>query len=191
MSSQDNFFISLKEYIEAVNNFRDDIDPRHRPELVINYHPKQKELYFENPEQCIYPQWDKPWGIHATGKNFPVMVARKFFEDEKYDVLVSGAQQNGYALIRYKRKKMEFPGFRTICDLFGKKCIDDVIGEADKIGISGGDPDALIYKKQTKERYFIEVKENDRLNANQQKLIPILEKHLCPTLIIRVKPLAV
>jgi hypothetical protein len=189
MSSKGDFYTSLKEYIKIINEFRDDPDPSQRPELVINYDPKQKELYFGNPEECKYPQWDKPWGIHATGKNFPVMVARRFFEDEKYEVLVSGAQHNGYALIRYKKKRVEFPGFGIICNLFGKKCIDDVIREAEGIGIKGGDPDMFIYKKGTKEQYFVEVKEDDRLNENQKKLILILERYLCPVLIIRVKSL--
>lgn len=187
MVSQRNYYTSLNEYIKIINEFMNSAHEGCHPELVIDYEIKEKDLYFENNRECKYPQWDKPWGIHATGKNFPVMVARKFFEDKKYNVLVSGARHSGYALIKYRLKRAECPGFLAICELFGKERIDNVVIEAERVGIKGGDPDAFIYKTSTKERYFVEVKENDQLNANQTKLIPILERYLCPVLIIRVR----
>jgi len=174
------------DYIKLIYQLKGNGDFKNRPELLINYDRTQKINYFEHPELCIYSQWDKPWGIHKTGKNFPVMVAHKYFKDLSYNVFLSGAKSDGYTLVRYRKTRQKFPGYNYLLKLFLDK-IETVINEADRNDLSGGDPDIFVSKNSSPDSFFIEVKENDGLTDNQIRLFPIIEKHLSPVLLVRVR----
>lgn len=174
------------EYLKLVFQLKGNGDFINRPELNIHYDAKQKINYFEHPKSCIYSQWDKPWGIHRIGKNFPVMVAQKFLKDKNYNVFLSGAKSDGYTLIRYRASRQKYPGYHYLLKLFSDK-IETVITKAVNSNLSGGDPDIFVSKNSLSTSFFIEVKEKDKLTKNQIGLFPIIEKYLCPVLLIRVK----
>jgi hypothetical protein len=176
----------FEDYVRMVKHLRGDNNFIDRPEFYVSYEKVQKKNYFENQALCIYPQWDKPWGIHKKGKNFPVMVVKKFLLDKGYDVFPSGEKENGYGLIRYRKSRQKYPAYPVLLKLFGEN-IASVISDAADNDIIGGDPDIFACKKPAPSAFFIEVKEDDHLNENQMKLFPIIEKYLCPVLLIRVK----
>ncbi len=188
MAKNHNIYDESKfdDYIKLIFQLKGNGDFENRPELSINYDRIQKINYFEHPELCIYSQWDKPWGIHKTGKNFPVMVTHKFFKDLNYNVFLSGAKADGYTLVRYRKARQKFPGYNHLLKLFPDK-IETVINESDKNDLSGGDPDIFVSKNSLPDFFFIEVKENDGLTDNQIRLFPIIEKHLSPVLLVRVQ----
>lgn len=152
-------------------------------EIPLAFPDIQKELYFGSNPKTVYPIWRWNVGIHKAGRNFPVMVAEKFFKDLGYKVL------DRYLLIRQPRKKEDDPGYKKLCRIFGKKKVKKVI-EEEKSSLKtqpGGDPDLFVYKRKDKEFFFVEVKENDRLTENQKNLFPIIEKYLAPVYLVRVR----
>jgi len=153
-----------------------------KKEISIAYPDNQRKLYFKNSPDCIYPFWHKSVGIHKTGKNFPVMVAKKFFNDLGYETL------DDYLLVRCPRKRPKNLGFKKLCKIFGEEKIQRLIKESRYIlNIQpGGDPDLFVYNKKTKETFFVEVKENDKVTENQKKLFPIIEKYLATVYVARV-----
>ncbi|OGP56521.1 MAG: hypothetical protein A2162_10560 [Deltaproteobacteria bacterium RBG_13_52_11b] len=74
-------------------------------------------------------------------------------------------QKSSVFCIRKKTKK----AFRSI----GKK-------------IASGDPDLFVYNENIRDRFFVEVKENDQITDNQKVLFPLIEEFLCPVFIARV-----
>jgi len=44
----------------------------------------------------------------------------------------------------------------------------------------GGDPDLFVYHQVSRERFFIEAKDEDELHCNQLVCFPIIEEFLCP-----------
>jgi len=176
----------FNDYLKLISKLRGNGEFINRPELCIGYDEKQKTNYFDHLELCIYSQWDKPWGIHKTGKNFPVMVAQHFLKDKNYNVFLSGAKSDGYALIRYRASRQKYPGYNYLVNLFADE-IKSVITAASNSNLSGGDPDIFVSKNSLSTSFFIEVKEDDNLTDNQIRLFPIIEKYLCPVLLIRVR----
>ena len=147
-------------------------------EIVIKYDSAQRELYKNEDPTCIYPFWPSKVGIHKKGRNFPAMVARKYFEDNGYKVLKQ------YYLMRCHRQRETNEGFKLICGIFGEGNLRQVISDAKPL--IGGDPDLFVYKQDSSDCFFAEVKENDQITRNQSILIPIIEKYLCPVKIVRV-----
>jgi len=160
-----------------------------RPEILIEYDSKQREYYRKKDKRCIYEQWERQMGIHKAGGNFPVMVAKKYFEKSKYVV------EGNYLLVRNRKKRESMEAFKKLCRIFGEERIRKVIKKADKIfssrgkRIAGGDPDLIVYKNENHfgSCFFIEVKENDQITENQKALFPIIEAYLCPVFIARVR----
>jgi hypothetical protein len=147
-------------------------------EIIIQYDPSQRELYKNEDPACIYPLWPSKVGIHKKGRNFPAMVARKYFENKGYKVL------NQYYLMRCHRKRETNEGFKFLCGIFGEDKLRHVISNARPL--IGGDPDLFVYKEDCSDCFFVEVKENDKITRNQSILIPIIERYLCPVKIVRV-----
>ena len=174
------------DYMKIIFQLHGNGDFKNRPELIINYGRIQKINYFEHPELCIYSQWDKPWGIHKTGKNFPVMVTHKYFKDLHYNVFLSGAKLDGYTLVRYRKSRQKYPGYNQLQKIYSDK-IETVIKEANQNNLSGGDPDIFVSKNSLLDSFFVEVKENDGLTDNQIRLFPIIEKYLSPVLLVRIQ----
>jgi hypothetical protein len=159
-----------------------------RPEILIEYDSKQREYYKKN-RHCIYEQWKIPKGIHKAGGNFPVMVAKKYFQDRKYCV------EDNFYLVRNRKKRESMEGFKRLCRIFGEQRIRRAIEKTDRIfssrgkRVAGGDPDLFVFKNEKRfgPCFFVEVKENDQITENQKALFPILETYLCPVLIARVR----
>jgi hypothetical protein len=154
-----------------------------KSEIPLAYPDIQKKLYFADNFKSIYPFWKRNVGIHKAGRNFPVMVAEKFFKDLGYEVLDS------YLLVRQPRKRENNSGYKKLCRIFGKEKVRKVLEESKPIlkRQPGGDPDLFVYKRKSREFFFIEVKENDRLTENQKNLFPIIEKYLAPVYVVRVR----
>ena len=152
-----------------------------KDEIIIEYPIEQKEFYHNEHINCIYPNWEGKIGIHKSGGNFPVMVATKYYEDLKFNVL------NNYLLVRMKKKRYSDIGFKLISSIFAAEIVEKVLSEADSKKLTGGDPDMFVYNFNLKKYFFIEVKENDKITSNQTKLFPIIEKYLCPVFVARIK----
>ena len=175
--------LSLNSMKKSINEI---ISWKPIPEIQIKYDPIQRTYYTNVDKRCIYPQWEKKYGIHKTGGNFPVMVARHHYEGNGYLV------EDDYCLIRKPNQRMENKGFQLICKIFGEKKVQHVIEKAEEILFSlnmrrGGDPDMFAYKSDQSELFFVEVKEKDQLKENQKIVISVIQKYLCPVLIVRVK----
>ena len=159
-----------------------------RPEILIEYDPIQKEYYRKKDKRCIYEQWRRQLGIHKAGRNFPVMVAKKYFQDSKYCV------EENFLLVRNRKKRKCNEGFKRLSKIFDER-ITTVIKKADKMfsssnkRVAGGDPDLFVFKNETDfwPCFFVEVKENDQITENQKALFPLLETYLCPVFIARVR----
>ncbi len=153
-------------------------------EINIYYEREQRLLYERKDSNCIYDQFERQVGINKG--NFVEMVAKKFFRDDGYNV------ESYYYLVRNRIKRERMPGFKIICQTFGEKQVQLLIEEADNVfrslgkRIASGDPDLFIYRNSGKESFFVEVKENDQITANQKLLFPIIQKYLCPVYIARV-----
>jgi hypothetical protein len=152
-----------------------------REEIIIDYSLEQRKLFLKNDAKCIYPTFPRI-GIHRTGGNFPAMVVRKHYEDLGYSVV------DRYFLIRCSRKRENNDGFKKLCKIFGEEKVNKTLADAKSKKLKGGDPDLFVYKEDFSESFFVEVKENDELIQNQLILIPIIEKHLCPVYVARVRP---
>jgi hypothetical protein len=154
-------------------------------EIKITYLKEQRILYQKKDKRCIYGQFERQVGIDNKG-NFVVMVAKKYFEEQRYNV------ESYYYLVRNRNKRERMPGFKKICHIFDEGKVRLLIAEADKafrsIGkkIASGDPDLFFYNESTGDQFFVEVKENDQITDNQKVLFPLIGKFLCPVFIARV-----
>jgi hypothetical protein len=146
-------------------------------EIKITYLKEQRILYQKKDKRCIYGQFERQVGIDNKG-NFVVMVAKKYFEEQRYNV------ESYYYLVRNKKKRERMPGFKKICRIFSEDKVRLLIAEADKafrsIGkkIAAGDPDLFVYNESTGDWLFVEIKENDQVTDNQRILFPLIQKFL-------------
>ena len=160
-----------------------------RREILIEYDSKQREYYRESDKRCIYEPWGRQLGIHKAGGNFPVMVAKKYFQDNNYCV------EDNFLLVRNRNKREGNEGFRRLCNILGEERIRKVINIANKSfsskgkRIAGGDPDLFVFRNEKHfwSCFFVEVKEDDQITENQKALFPIIETYLCPVFIARVR----
>ena len=127
-------------------------------EVQITYSKEQRILYQQKNIRCIYPQFPRQVGINKG--NFVEMVAKKYFEEQGYNVEIY------YYLVRDKKKRERMPGFKKICHLFSEDKVRLLIAEADKafrsIGkkIASGDPDLFVYNESRGDQFFVEIMEN-------------------------------
>ena len=153
-------------------------------EIHITYPREQRILYEKQDKSCIYDQFPRQVGINKG--NFEEMVAKKYFEEQRYHV------ESYYYLVRNRNKREHMPGFTKTSHIFGKAKVRLLIAEADRafhsIGkkIASGDPDLFVYNESTEDWFFVEVKENDWVTDNQRILFPLIQKFLCPVFIARV-----
>jgi hypothetical protein len=148
-------------------------------EILVRYDGRQRDLYMRDDPACIYPRYHSKVGIHKRGRNFPAMVTRHHFESRGYLVL------KDYLLVRCCRQRESNAGFHFLCTLMGEEKLRTVIREAGNL--RGGDPDLFVYKEDLSDYFFVEVKEKDQLMDNQLRLLPIIERHLCPVHVVRVR----
>ncbi len=153
-------------------------------EIPITYAKDQRVFYECEDPRCIYKQFQRQVGINKG--NFVEMVAKKYFEDLGYSV------ESFYYLVRNRKKRERMPGFKKILQIFDEKKVRLLISEADNAFRSSGktraagDPDLFVHNEQSQDYFFVEVKENDQITANQMILFPLIQKHLCPVYIARV-----
>ncbi len=93
-------------------------------EIQITYSKEQRILYQQKDPRCIYHQFPRQVGINKG--NFVEMVAKKYFEEQGYNVEIY------YYLVRNKNKRERMPGFKKICDIFNEGRVRLLIAEADK-----------------------------------------------------------
>jgi len=160
---------------------------------------EQKRLYMVNDPSCIYHPYRWPYlkGRHKRGE-FPVVVVRKHFIDQGYEVWVSGQSKLGIdafilAMFPGARQKRD-QSYLNIVGVFGKETVDKFLAivehEKKKYGLPrhGGDPDLFVQNTQEpSDRFFVEVKAEDftgkrlyrdNLNKQQHLLFTLIEKHL-------------
>ena len=153
-------------------------------EIQITYLKKQRTLYEKKDKTCIYDQFPRQVGTNKG--NFVEMVAKKYFEEQGYNV------ESYYYFVRNINKREKMPGFIKICYIFGEPRVRLLIAEAESafrsIGktVASGDPHLFVYNERAEDRFFVEVKENDHITDNQRILFPIIQKFLCPVFIARV-----
>jgi hypothetical protein len=154
--------------------------------IEISYELEQRRLYESNDPGCIYDQFERQVGINKG--NFVEMTAKKHFKDKGYHV------ESFYYLVRNRTKREGMSGFHKIIEIFGEAKVRRCITEADAIFLSygkrsaAGDPNLFIYQDGSpKDCFFAEVKENDPIQMNQHILFPIIERHLCPVYVARVR----
>jgi hypothetical protein len=155
-------------------------------EIVITYPKEQHGFYKQKNKECSYDQHQRQVGINKG--IFVEMVAAKYYQDQGYCV------ESFYYLVRNRKKREGMSGFKKILETFGDIPVRKCIAEADAKFLSygkrsaAGDPDLFVYNDASpKDCFFVEVKANDKIRANQHILFPIIEKHLCPVYIVRVK----
>ena len=168
-------------------------------EFRLQVSEEQKRLYKANdPQNIYYPdRWIYRKGRHKGGE-FPVVVVRKHFMNQGYEVWVSGQSKLGIdafilAMFPGARRKHD-QSYLNMVKLFGQEKIDKFISiveqEKKKYGLPrhGGDPDLFVQNTQNpSDRFFVEVKAEDftgrrryqdKLNKQQHLLFPLIEKHL-------------
>jgi hypothetical protein len=156
-------------------------------EILIPYDHKQFLLYREGSEECIFPRWELPIGKGKWGE-FPLVVARAYFEEKGYKVLASEPNlpnQKGFILLSFPGKRESGdPAYTKMACLLGteQSILDELNREADKEKIEktpsrgGGDPDLFIYKPDCSDKFFVEVKWKDELTPKQNVTFPLIRK---------------
>ena len=154
--------------------------------IEISYEKEQREFYEKEDPRCVYEQFKRQVGINRG--NFVEMVATKHFKDQGYSV------ESYYYLVRNRTKRESMSGFHKIIEIFGEPRVRKCIAEAEAVFLSygkksaAGDPDLFVYRNGApRDSFFVEVKENDPIQPNQHILFPIIERHLCPVYVARVR----
>jgi hypothetical protein len=147
-------------------------------EIPIAYPDEQRALFLSpKGNLSIYPKWHRK-GIQAKTGNFPAMVAKKYFRDIGFKVIVAPK-------IVWRIKPWdEGADRRKMDDLFGRDMIEKVRLGAEKLGLRGGDPDLFVYRDSGPSdyrRFFVEVKmPPDRTRASQKAVFQLYERYLAP-----------
>ncbi len=164
-------------------------------ETLLKFPREQIELYATNDPTCIYDPWPLRQGRGKYGE-FPVVVLRKHYIDQGYKVLASEPRLphgEGFIVVSYpgKRRRRD-PAYLRMAELFGLEALDSLNALCDKAkleaseSLGGGDPDLFVYKPQTSERFFVEVKHKDFITPKQRAVFPLLHEQLCEVKIMRV-----
>jgi hypothetical protein len=87
------------------------------------------------------------------------------------------------------------PAYTRMFDHFDRAKIEEFNFAADSAKTAatrnrgGGDPDLFVFRRLSGARYFVEVKDEDRLNENQRRTFPLIKSILgCEVLIARLMP---
>jgi hypothetical protein len=151
----------------------------------------------------------KALGGRASHGEFPVVFVREYFRWLGYTVWASEPRlvhpstrvPEGYVLLSYpgarNQQHRHHHAYDRMARIFGFELLKTLNEQADKAKISlkgnrgGGDPDLFVFKGDgKKERFFVEVKENDPLLPVQKLCFPLIEKNLqCAVRICRICPI--
>lgn len=175
-------------------------------EVRLLFDPVERSRY-EAGEPSAYDQWAWPAGL-ITGRDqrgsrcFPEVAARAHFEQQGYKVLISAPKYPndlGFLLFHFRgmrRRSPPHPAFVRMQEHFRGIDLHQLAEDArlekrsacGKRG-GGGDPDLFVFQPNTRERFFVEAKDQDGLNCNQLVCFPMIEQRLnCAVRVVRVVP---
>ncbi len=169
-------------------------------ELIVPYDPEEKVLYKKGDQRSIYREGypQNLWrGIYRSGR-FPEIAVRASFLALGFRVFISSPQmpnEEGFILTHYAGKRQqEHPAFRRMFAHFPKGRIEELNRQCDvaktKVGgnRSGGDPDLFVFNA-VGDRFFVEVKDKDKLKPKQSATFLKIKEILgCEVRIARIKP---
>jgi len=169
-------------------------------EIDLIYDPIQRALY-KKGKPSEYDRWKWP-PSRRIGRNrggcFPEVVARAHFERSGYKVLLSDPKFPkglGFILFHYRqRRRSRDKAFQRMQDYFPEVDLNVLAERARAAKLNrcrsggGGDPDLFVFHPVSRERFFIEVKDEDELHCNQLVCFPIIEECLCPVKVARIRP---
>ena len=156
----------------------------------VPYDPSAREAY-EAGKASPYAPWAWPTELRV-GRNthgcFPEIAVRAHYEQRGYCVLLSEPQypdEGGFIFLHYRGMRMRgHPAFVRLAARFPDHDLHRVAEIAREaklaagLGGGGGDPDLFVYHLETGEQFFVEVKDEDELHANQLVCFPIIEAEL-------------
>jgi hypothetical protein len=171
-----------------------------RCELIVPYDPVQRELYeHDDPRSIFYRErWptDLRSGRQRSGR-FPEIAVRASFRALGFSVLISEPRmpdREGFILASFAGKRArQDPAYTRMFKHFSRDQIEKFnrVADAEKIAAtgnrSGGDPDLFVFRHPG-ERFFIEVKDRDRLGKKQIATFPLIESILgCEVKVARLR----
>ncbi len=175
-----------------------------RFELIVPYDPVQRDLYesksaVKNRKSIFYPQrWPTELrsGRQRSGR-FPEIAVRASFRALGFSVFISEPRMpdsEGFILASYAGKRAcGDPAYTRMFKHFPREQVEEFnrVADAEKIAAtgnrSGGDPDLFVFRRAG-ERFFIEVKDKDRLGRKQITTFPLIESILgCEVKVARLR----
>jgi hypothetical protein len=172
-----------------------------RCELIVPYDLAQRELYeADDPRSIFYRErWPTELrsGRQRSGR-FPEIAARASFRALGFSVLISEPRmpdQEGFILAHYAgMRERHHPAYTRMFEHFPLDQLEkfNCIADAEKIAATGnragGDPDLFVFR-HAGERFFVEVKDRDRLGKKQIATFPLIESILrCEVKLARLRP---
>lgn len=178
-------------------------DTRSHFDLVIEYDPIQRDLY-RRRRPSVYDEYAWPVELRK-GRNkhgcFPEVAVRRHFERSGYKVLLSEPEypELGFLLFHYSDKREKgHVAFKRLQERFENPYVDlNAVADrgwlekraAGKNG-EGGDPDLFVFRPDSDERFFVEVKHKDDLHLNQLVCFPLIREHLrCEVKLAKIRPM--
>lgn len=172
-----------------------------RPELAVPYDPEQRALYERDDPSSVYhaEHWpvDLRSGRQRDGR-FPEIAVRASFRAIGFSVLISEPRmpdEEGFILAHYAgMREAGHEAYKRMFTFFDSKRLEEFNQLADKAKLdatgnrSGGDPDLFVFRNST-DRFFVEVKDEDQLHINQLVTFPLIEEVLgCEVRLARLQP---
>lgn len=169
-------------------------------EVIVTY-DRDERVAYEAGRASEFDPWAWPTELRV-GRNqkgcFPEVAVRAHFEQRGYRVLVSEPRfPDGYGFILFHYAGMRrdsHPAFRRMEERFPDVDLNAIADQARdakiRSGLSGGggDPDLFVFRPDGSEQFFVEVKDEDDLHANQLVCFPIIEEQLkCPVKVARIQ----
>jgi hypothetical protein len=168
-------------------------------ELIVPYDPEERAKYEKRDESSIFHQDGYPlslWrGIYSRGR-FPEVAVRAVLKRLGFSVLISDPgmpNDGGYMLthLAAKRRKRD-AAFVRMFNWFPEAKIAELNRQCDAVkrsisgNRSGGDPDLFVFSSSG-DRFFVEVKDKDRLSEKQHATFSKIAEVLgCDVLIARL-----
>ena len=164
------------------------------------YDLDQRALYERDDPSSVF--YRERWPVELrSGRQrdgrFPEIAVRASFRAIGFSVLISEPRMpdgEGFILAHYAgMREAGHEAYKRMFDFFEPERLEEFNRLADKAksdatgSRGGGDPDLFVFRSPT-ERFFVEVKDEDQLHANQLVTFPLIEKILdCEVRIARLQ----